>query len=87
MQDPGGNLAGVVIPDQPGHGTELKERSIMFSHITLGTNDLARAAVFYDTVLATLGMERRYNAPEHGLVGYGEQGGKPQTNLNSKFHC
>ena len=28
----------------------------MFSHIMIGTNDLARAQVFYDNVLATLGV-------------------------------
>lgn len=30
----------------------------MFSHITLGTHDLARATAFYDAVLAPLGIER-----------------------------
>jgi catechol 2,3-dioxygenase-like lactoylglutathione lyase family enzyme len=33
----------------------------MFSHITIGTNDLARAIAFYDAILAPLGIER---APE-----------------------
>ena len=28
----------------------------MFSHIMIGTNDLARAKAFYDTVLGTLGV-------------------------------
>jgi catechol 2,3-dioxygenase-like lactoylglutathione lyase family enzyme len=30
----------------------------MFSHVTIGTNDLARAAAFYDAVLAPLGINR-----------------------------
>jgi catechol 2,3-dioxygenase-like lactoylglutathione lyase family enzyme len=30
----------------------------MFSHLTIGTNDLARACAFYDAVLAPLGIER-----------------------------
>jgi len=30
----------------------------MFSHVTLGTHDLARAIAFYDAVLAPLGIER-----------------------------
>lgn len=30
----------------------------MFSHVTLGTRDLTRAAAFYDAVLAQLGIER-----------------------------
>ena len=30
----------------------------MFSHVTIGTNDLARAAPFYDAVMSALGIER-----------------------------
>ena len=30
----------------------------MFSHITIGTGDLARAVAFYDAALAPLGIER-----------------------------
>ena len=30
----------------------------MFSHVTIGTQDLARAIAFYDVVLAPLGIER-----------------------------
>ncbi len=30
----------------------------MFSHVTIGTNDLARAVAFYDAVLAPLGIDR-----------------------------
>lgn len=30
----------------------------MFSYVSLGTNDIARARAFYDTVMATLGHER-----------------------------
>lgn len=33
----------------------------MFSHITVGTNDLARAGAFYDEVLATLGITRQFD--------------------------
>ena len=31
---------------------------MMFSHLTIGTNDLARALAFYDAALAPLGIER-----------------------------
>jgi catechol 2,3-dioxygenase-like lactoylglutathione lyase family enzyme len=31
----------------------------MFSHVTVGTTDLARAIEFYDAVLKPLGIERR----------------------------
>ena len=30
----------------------------MLSHVTIGTNDLARAKAFYDPVIATLGFAR-----------------------------
>ncbi len=30
----------------------------MFSHVTIGTDDLAHAVAFYDAVLAPLGIER-----------------------------
>src|SRR5689334_8814332 len=33
-------------------------RASMFSHVTIGTNDLDRAAPFYDAVLSPLGIER-----------------------------
>jgi catechol 2,3-dioxygenase-like lactoylglutathione lyase family enzyme len=32
----------------------------MFTYITIGINDLARAVGFYDAVLSTLGIERRH---------------------------
>jgi catechol 2,3-dioxygenase-like lactoylglutathione lyase family enzyme len=38
-------------------------------YLTLGTNDVARAARFYDAALAPLGLIRR--ATEDGEVGYG----------------
>ncbi|MEX2453946.1 MAG: VOC family protein [Rhodospirillaceae bacterium] len=47
----------------------------MFGHITVGTNDLARAARCYDTVLATLG-HGRFMESAGRFVGYGNaQGG------------
>jgi catechol 2,3-dioxygenase-like lactoylglutathione lyase family enzyme len=38
----------------------------MFSHVTVGSNDLGQAAAFYDAVLAPLGLERRVVAPDGG---------------------
>lgn len=38
----------------------------MFSHITLGSNDLDRAARFYDAVLLPLGLRRRIVEPDGG---------------------
>jgi len=48
----------------------------MYSHTTVGANDLARARVFYDAVLAPLGLEVRYS--DDGIVGWGLPGGRPQ---------
>ena len=41
----------------------------IISHVSLGTNDFARATAFYDTVLATLGCRRMMEHP--GAVAYG----------------
>ena len=45
----------------------------MFSHVTIGTNDLERAAAFYDEVMKALGHERFYAGD--GLMGYGKADG------------
>ncbi len=38
----------------------------MFSHVTVGTSDLKRAAAFYDAVLIPLGFRRRSVTPDGG---------------------
>ena len=38
----------------------------MFSHVTIGSNDLARSVVFYDALLAPLGIKRRKSAEDVG---------------------
>ena len=45
----------------------------MISYITIGVNDVARAAKFYDAVLGTLGHHRIYSAP--GWLGYVQKDG------------
>ena len=42
----------------------------MFSHIVLGTNDLSRAIIFYDEVMAKLGYARPDTGGTH--AGYGK---------------
>ncbi len=42
----------------------------MFSHVTLGTNDIETAVRFYDAVLGTLGVARFYHQDNH--AGYGD---------------
>lgn len=38
----------------------------MFSHVTIGTNDLDKACTFYDAVLLPLGLHRRVVTPDGG---------------------
>jgi catechol 2,3-dioxygenase-like lactoylglutathione lyase family enzyme len=38
----------------------------MFSHITVGTNDLARSSAFYDALLSPLGLRQRHVTPDGG---------------------
>lgn len=45
----------------------------MLLGVCLGTNDLSRAAAFYDALLAPLGMVRTMEADDE--VGYGPEGG------------
>jgi catechol 2,3-dioxygenase-like lactoylglutathione lyase family enzyme len=45
----------------------------MFSHITLGTNDLERSRRFYEPVMATLGVEQPFKLP--GTLVFGELAG------------
>lgn len=46
----------------------------MIGYITLGTNDLERAAAFYDEVLGELGAKRVLEFPR--MVGWGSEPGK-----------
>lgn len=48
----------------------------MFSHITVGSNDIARSKAFYDGVTRPLGLVLHMALPD-GL-GYGRQDGRPQ---------
>ncbi|QLP97241.1 MAG: VOC family protein [Rhodoblastus sp.] len=41
----------------------------MFSHVTLGADDLDAAGRFYDALLTPLGLERREVKPDGGAVG------------------
>lgn len=46
----------------------------MIGYITLGTNDLERAAAFYDQILAEIGAERVFELPR--MIGWGTRPGK-----------
>jgi len=54
----------------------------MFSHITLGTNDFAKAAAFYDAVFAALGIEPLFRLDD--LAAYGTMTG-PKTFIVHPF--
>ena len=56
----------------------------MYSHTTIGANDLARARVFYEAVFSTLGHEVRYS--DDMLVGWGAPGGPPQFLVARPFN-
>lgn len=46
----------------------------VLSHVTVGTNDLARAIRFYDRVLAPLGLQRMDTDLAQGWAGYARPG-------------
>ncbi|MBR0682320.1 VOC family protein [Roseomonas eburnea] len=48
----------------------------MYSHVTLGTNDIRRAVAFYDPLLADLGLQRQESDLDRGYAGYAA---KPET--------
>lgn len=41
---------------------------MMIAYVTLGTRDLARAAAFYDTVLAEIGGKRMMEEPDYYIA-------------------
>lgn len=49
----------------------------MLHHVSVGVRDVARAATFYDPVLAALGYKRVADYSP-GAIGYGEIDGQPQ---------
>ena len=48
----------------------------MFSHITVGSNDIGRSKAFYDGMTRPLGLVLRMEMG--GGIGYGPEGGRPQ---------
>ncbi len=42
----------------------------MFSHVTVGTNDIARSRAFYDPVMASLGLKLLHQGDDY--AGYGK---------------
>lgn len=48
----------------------------MFSHFTLGTNDIERAKVFYSALMGTLDQPLLSASPEHGYLMFGPEDGR-----------
>jgi catechol 2,3-dioxygenase-like lactoylglutathione lyase family enzyme len=48
----------------------------MFSHVTVGSNNIAKVRAFYDSLVRPLGLVRQADYPE--AAGYGRPGGRPQ---------
>ena len=55
----------------------------MIGYVTLGTNDLARAAVFYDAIAAEMGTGRMMDFDT--FIAWGEAGGAPGIGLTRPF--
>ena len=49
----------------------------MFSHITVGSNDIARSKAFYDGMIKPLGLVLHKASSAEG-IGYSQPGGRPQ---------
>lgn len=55
----------------------------MIGYVTLGTNDLAKGAPFYDAIAKTMGVGRMMEFD--GFIAWGEMGGKPGIGLTKPF--
>lgn len=58
----------------------------MFSHINLGTNDIRKAAAFYDVVLAPLGLKRTFSEIDDGIIAYGPESQPAQLFIATPFN-
>jgi catechol 2,3-dioxygenase-like lactoylglutathione lyase family enzyme len=56
---------------------------MMIGYVTLGTNDLPRAAAFYDSLLADLGAKRLWDSPTG--IGWGVSMDKPALAVMKPF--
>ena len=55
----------------------------MIGYVTLGTNDLAKGAPFYDAIAKAMGVGRMMEFD--GFIAWGEMGGKPGIGLTKPF--
>jgi catechol 2,3-dioxygenase-like lactoylglutathione lyase family enzyme len=76
----------------PGKRNAHKGENEMFSHIMIGSNDIARSKKFYDALFAAVGAEPGIEDTTRGRLAYSHNGGrfmvtkpidgKPATTLN-----
>ncbi|MBB2191031.1 VOC family protein [Gluconacetobacter azotocaptans] len=52
----------------------------MFSHVTVGVRDVTHAAIFYDAVLAPLGIVRCWTAQDGSFAGWRQPDGREGDN-------
>lgn len=64
-------------------GAPKRENIKMIGYVTLGTNDLARAAKFYDAVAAHFGVGRMMEFDT--FIAWGEMGGAPGIAATQPF--
>ena len=55
----------------------------MFSHIMVGSNDIARSKKFYDAVFGAMGAERKF--ADGGWIGYGPKGADANVYICAPF--
>jgi predicted lactoylglutathione lyase len=76
------NWLRVIMRAYP-HPPELEPEPPMIGYVTLGTNDLAKAAAFYDALLAEIGAKRLMETDRYIFWGTGM--GQPALTLIKPF--
>jgi len=66
------------------HGPPFFWENIMIGYVTLGTNDLARAAAFYDAIAKELGTGRMMENDQ--FIAWGAPGGGAGIGLTKPFN-
>lgn len=57
----------------------------MIGYVTLGTNDIARAAAFYDKLAAAFGVGRMMGSEAENFIAWATPGGAPGIGITKPF--
>jgi len=57
----------------------------MIGYVTLGTNDIVRAAAFYDKLAAAMGVSRLMGGEEENFIAWANPGGAPGIGITKPF--